>query len=363
MANPHQRFDERDNVFARFDLKPDTEFYNEYYTAHPELKAIDDKIRTLPGLGAHASGADSSMFYSAAELMLKIGSPEYVDGVPSGKKIVLSPERAAQKVKAFARLLGADLTGISELNQAHVYSNRGRQKYLDQEPWGMKIEVPHKYAISLGFKEDLQMVRTGPHFGEMLESGMNYMRSAVTSVILADFIRKLGYPARAHHFRNYGILSVPPAVDGGLGELGRCGFLVTKRYGNCLRLSTVSTDLPLATDSPMDIGMEDFCNRCKLCSEACPSGSIPIGGKKEVRGVRKWQMNPESCYEFWNKVGTDCGICIGSCPWSQPQNLLHRTSAELASRSKIARVLLLWAYPIVYGEYRPVKSPDWLDGE
>lgn len=363
MNDKIQQFDERDNVFARYDLRPGTDIYEKYYSSHSELKEIDDNLRTLPGLGAHTSFPDKAMFDSLAAIMLKIGAPDFVDGIPNSQKTVMTPERAVEKIKTLAKKLGADLVGVSKLNQTHVYSHRGRQKYPEEEPWGMRIEVPHRFAISMGFSEDLNLVRTGPKSGEMLETGFNYYQSAVASVALAEYIRMLGYPARAHHFRNYEILSVPPAVDAGLGELGRCGFLVTKKFGNCLRLSTVTTDLPLEIDKPVDIGMEDFCTRCKLCAEACPSGSIPIGSKVKVHGIRKWRINPETCYEFWNKVGTDCGICIGSCPWSEPQNLLHRTSAEIASKSKIARILLLWAYPIVYGEYNPKESPDWLDKE
>ena len=37
--------DERDTIFSRFDLERDTEHYDDYYKAHPELKALDDGIR------------------------------------------------------------------------------------------------------------------------------------------------------------------------------------------------------------------------------------------------------------------------------------------------------------------------------
>ena len=43
------RIDERDIVFARDRLVPDTVQYNEYYNnLHPEFKKIDDKIRKMP---------------------------------------------------------------------------------------------------------------------------------------------------------------------------------------------------------------------------------------------------------------------------------------------------------------------------
>lgn len=361
--NEIEQFDERDNVFSRRDLKPGSPEYEDMYHRHPEWKEVDDHIRSLPGLGAHTSPADLPMFGAPAWFMRRIGAPDFVDGTPQIRKTELTAERATVKVKEFARKLGADLVGVSEMNTAFTFSRRGRIMYPEEEPWSMEIKVNHRFAVSMGFREDLELVRTGPHPSEMIESGLIYFRSAAASVVLAQYIRSLGYPARAHHFRNYEVLSVPLAVEAGLGELGRCGFLLTREYGNCLRLSTVTTDLPLICDEPIDIGVQDFCSRCKLCAEACPSGAIPSGDKVLTRGVEKWQIDDLKCYEFWNRVGTDCGICIGSCPWSEPDNWMHRTAADLASKSKPARIFLLWIYPLIYGKYSPKDSPDWLDGE
>lgn len=302
------------------------------------------------------------MFTAPAQFLREIGAPRFVDGEPSPKQVRLSPERAALKVKILARRLGADTVGISKLNPAYVYTHRGRVFY-PEEPWGAKIELSHKFAISLGIRENIELVRTGPHTGEMLESGLIYAKTAIVSVILSMYIRSLGYPARAHHFRNYQVLSVPLAAEAGLGELGRCGFLLTKRFGNCLRLSTVTTDLPLIIDHPVDIGVQDFCFHCKLCAEACPSQSIPSGDKTEQGGVLRWTIDPLKCYQFWHESKTDCGMCIASCPWTEPDNLLHRVSAEAASRWKPARKFLLWIYPIVYGKYNPAPPPEWLDPE
>lgn len=358
-----EQFDERNNVFARNELKPDSPEYEDFYSRFPELKETDDRIRNLPGEGAFMSDADAQMVTSVFDTLLKLGAPGFVDGEPALEKAEISPEHASEKIKNFARLLGADLVGISLMKSGYAFSHRGRQKYTDEEPWGMPIEVSHRYAISLGFKEDYKMIATGPQSSEMIESSVVYLKSAVVSVALAAYIRKLGYPARANHFRNYQVLTVPLAVEAGLGELGRCGFLVTKKYGNCVRLSTVTTDLPLVTDNPVDISMQDFCEHCMLCAEACPSNAIPVGDKVTIRGVRKWQIDDVKCYEFWNRIGTDCGVCIGSCPWTEPDNILHRTSAALASKSKLARRLLLWIYPLIYGKYQPSPKPEWLDDE
>jgi len=275
--------------------------------------------------------------------------------------LVNTLKRFTEKIKAYARLLGADLVGISKLNAAFIYSHRGRKSYPNSESRGLPINLDHQYAISLGFAENNTLIKSAPYVSEMVETGNAYLRSAVVSVVLADYIRKLGYPARANHFRNYQVLPVPLAVEAGLGELGRCGFLVTREFGNCLRLSTVTTDLPLFCDEPVDIGMQDFCRMCRLCAEACPSGAIPKGAKIESRGYRRWMLDEVKCITYWHKVGTDCGVCIGSCPWSLPDKWWHRVSTNVAVRSHFARVILLWLYPLLFGRYKPRATPGWLE--
>ena len=102
---------------------------------------------------------------------------------------------------------------------------------------------------------------------------------------MAAFIANLGYPATANHFSHYDALLVPLAVDAGLGELSRMGYLITKEFGPRVRLAAVTTDLPLVPDKPVDIGVRDFCSICKKCAVCCPSGSIPLGDPTEVNGT------------------------------------------------------------------------------
>ena len=39
-------------------------------------------------------------------------------------------------------------------------------------------------------------------------------------------------------------------------------------------LETVETDLPLESDAPDSFGADDFCTRCRVCTDACPPGAI-----------------------------------------------------------------------------------------
>ena len=86
-----------------------------------------------------------------------------------------------------------------------------------------------------------------------------HVRLATIAVTLASYIRALGYGARAQVMPNYQVLTVPVAIDAGMGGLGRHGLMITKELGSALKLATVTTDLPMAFNQPRDIGVAEFC--------------------------------------------------------------------------------------------------------
>ncbi|MCJ7716385.1 MAG: 4Fe-4S dicluster domain-containing protein, partial [Anaerolineales bacterium] len=154
-----------------------------------------------------------------------------------------------------------------------------------------------------------------------MESGRQYVESARVAVQLAAAIRSLGYPARAHIDGNYRVIAPLVARDAMLGEIGRMGILMTPRQGPRVRLGVVTTDLPLIPDKVQpDESFIYFCGICKKCADNCPSQSIPHETRKEDNGVLRWKINPESCYNYWTIIGTDCGRCMAVCPFSHPDN-------------------------------------------
>jgi reductive dehalogenase len=226
------------------------------------------------------------------------------------------------------------MIGTGPLRQEWVYSHVGRS-FGDAPgyvPRGEPVDLSHHpHAIAMGFRMDPDLTRTAPEFPTIIATGAAYALGAWVAVRLAAYIRSLGYSARAHHVYNYRVLVVPVAVDCGLGELSRAGFLITREFGLGLRLGVVTTDLPLAHDGPADIGAQSFCERCEICADCCPSGAIPRGGKTEHNGVRKWKIDEERCYAYWHTVGTDCSLCMSRCPWTKPPTWIHRAAVGLAT--------------------------------
>jgi epoxyqueuosine reductase QueG len=141
---------------------------------------------------------------------------------------------------------------------------------------------------------------------------------------MGEFIRNLGY--RAIQCGNDTALSVPFAIDAGLGALGRIGLLITPEYGPRVRLAKIFTDLPLKSDEPnRDFikKVDDTCRDCFKCAEECENEAITMDGPSFGRdsisnnsGVNKYYVNVEKCFEFWVENSSDCGKCIAACPFS-----------------------------------------------
>ena len=274
-----------------------------------------------------------------------------------------SPAHAATNIKEVARFLGADLVGICQLNQAYVYSHSGMRIDFAKNTAGQEIDIPHANAISVGVAMDFGRMQYAPGWIDNAEVGLGYLNAARVSVALAAYIRELGFNARAHFFINEKVLHVPIAVDAGLGELARSGILITREYGPRQRLATVTTDMPLAHDPPVDIGVVKFCEICGKCAQNCPSQAIPHGERMVIRGVEKWQLDDERCQRFWcanPKSWNDCSRCIAVCPWNRPDVLHHRLAVKSAKHSALARHFLLWLDDVIRGK-RPRTVVRWLD--
>jgi reductive dehalogenase len=374
IAGDVKRQDEREIVFARNrSLRPGSEQYKAFYREYPEYEAYDTKRRELGGPLGHPGaidrpheGSNVAATLASASIPMHLSTPNAFNPQPHpglrGRKFEMNAEEATERVKGYARNRGADLVGITEINPLWLYSHRGEIFHENWQDWGKEIKVEHKYVIVFATEMSFEMVGTGPHSPTMIESMGNYAQGAYIAAQLAHFIANLGYSATASHLRHYDALMVPLAVDAGLGELGRLGYLITKELGPRVRLGAVTTDLPLIPDKPVDIGVEDFCRVCKKCAVCCPSNSIPVQKDQTVvNGLLRWKLNDETCFEYWGKIGTDCNICMRVCPWSHARTFPHRIILQLITRNMIARRIFSIMDDIFYGKKPKVKAiPKWV---
>lgn len=117
-----------------------------------------------------------------------------VDGPVNPEKVeVPDPVAMADEVKEVARFLGADLVGISLLNQAFVYPYRFAEPYKGPDTERIPVELNHTYAISMGVEMDLAKIRSTPSYIDNAEVGRTYAVVARAACDLAAYIRELGF--------------------------------------------------------------------------------------------------------------------------------------------------------------------------
>lgn len=359
--SPHKRFDERDIVLSRWRLRPGTPEHEAYYKMRPENKAADDLTRAKPGLYSPDSLFANPLLCTAADASFFLAESlvDAVNGPVAETRFELPIEKMTAYIKGLARYYGALDVGITELKPYHLYSHAGRSP----APYGSAVESQHKYAIPVSVEMDYNMVAPNPTSPGSMETAKQYVEVARVAIQLANAIRLMGYPARAHIEANYQVICTLVAQDAGLGEIGRVGLVITPHHGPRVRLSAVTTSLYLLTDTRRDgSAVIDFCTVCKKCALNCPSQSIPFGDRQEIDGALRWRINADTCIRYWMTAGTDCGRCLTVCPYSHPDNFYHNLVRRGIERSPLFRRAANAMDDMLYGKKTTRrKAPEWLD--
>ncbi len=282
---------------------------------------------------------------------------DVVDGDVLGAKAPLpdDPVALSRHIKEMAYFMRADVVGICELPPYAVYTHKF--------PTGEAISLKHKYAIAVIIDQDWRTFRgsSGHDWISAGQSFLSYSTSAFIACGLAEYIRRLGYPARAHHARNYQVVLPPILLWAGLGEMCRIGDIVLNPFlGPRFKAAVVTTDLPLAVDKPIDFGLQDFCDKCKKCARECPSKSISAEEKVMYNGYEKWPNNVERCtaMRVGNKHGASCGTCIKVCPWNKPFTPFHRLVMWTMRNIPPARHFGIWGDDLM-GYGKPEEAYKW----
>jgi len=316
------RFSARFTAFARSRWDPDSPVYGKTARSMEEVVALG-----RPGY-SHEDFALQAGAWTMASRMRAPGvqdpDAEYMESARQQEKVQYEPEDWSEftgRVKAAARLYGAAAVGITRVDPLWVYAGDG------EEPTSGPAEELTT-AIVLAVEMDYEMIGTSPSATASAATGDGYSRMAFVAACTARFLQALGWQALP--CGNDTALSIPLAIDAGLGELGRNGLLITPGFGPRVRLCKVLTRAPLVADRPITFGVREFCDACMKCADECPSTSIsreepswegPTPSNNP--GALKWYVNVDKCLAFWRANGTGCANCIRCCPFNKPRGWLH----------------------------------------
>ena len=221
---------------------------------------------------------------------------------------------------------------MEELNNILISRGASLVGFADLAPVPETIREGLPYGVSIAVTLDPKIIK---HItdGPTMEYFAEYARANKLLSKLGDtaarFLRGRGFHARMVEPTTEGYNresnSVPfqhktAATRAGLGWIGKCALLVTRKYGSAIRLITVLTDARLHLHNPIE---SSECGECIECVAQCPAGA-PTGREWRVGMEREEFFHAESCRskakELSGKIGlnkTICGICIAACPWTQ----------------------------------------------
>lgn len=273
---------------------------------------------------------------------------------------VEDPGDMAREIKQIAQFFGADLCGITDLDDRWLYTARVDVRDMSEAPLGLPDGLTG--VIVLGHEMDADLVETYPSALGGAATGREYSHEAAIVMQVAAYIRNLGYEAVAS--MNDTGLVIPYAVKAGLGEYARNQMVITPEFGPRLRFSKIFTNLPLAFDTPRPLGVRAFCDICTACADACPVKALPYGLPSDatpnvsaIKGVRKWTSDAEKCFGFWAKLASDCAICMRVCPF-------NRDYAQRRNRLWLRLALSRWRkLALRFHKARArLKPSDWWAG-
>lgn len=279
--------------------------------------------------------------------------------VASNQVEIVDPATQSLEIKRIAKLFGADLVGITEVDPRWHYSYRVDARDFTPVPNLLPEGITH--VIVMGHAMDAGLVDTYPSALAGASTGMEYSHEAAIVIQLATYIRNLGYEAVAS--MNDTALVIPYAIKAGLGEYGRNQMVLTPEFGPRVRFSKIFTNLPLLSDHPKPLGIRQYCEICTKCAEACPPKALPFGEptmKSENRStngnVKKWSANCEKCFGYWAKLKTDCAICMRVCPFNRGNSWHDIFWFKIATGRW--RILALW-WDRKRGMPERVKPKNW----
>lgn len=266
------------------------------------------------------------------------------------------PQRNADNLKAAAYYLGADATGLCAVPTWAWYSH---------DAGGNALPAYHANAVNLLLDQGHETMEgaSGDDWISVAQSMRAYLRFSMLGGVLAEQIRRLGYSARVHSVLDGDLLQPPLLLLSGLGEVSRIGEVILNPFlGPRLKSGSVSTDMPMTHDRPVDFGLQRFCAQCNKCARECPSGAITAGPKVVYNGYEIYKSDAEKCarYRITNAAGGMCGRCMKTCPWNQEGLLADAVWRGVASHLPAAiPALVALDDKLGRGRINPVKTWWW----
>jgi epoxyqueuosine reductase len=220
-----------------------------------------------------------------------------------------------EELTSFLKSHGASLVGFADLKEIDPEARDGF-------PFGISIAI----ALDPKIMSEIKEGPTSAYYQEYkrLNALLDDLGQKTT-----QFLKEKGYQAKARPATfeedKANLTAKLPhktvATRAGLGWIGKCALLITKKYGSALRFTTVLTDAPLAAGKPINYSL---CLHCTHCIDVCPARAH-TGAIWEPGMPREALYDAYKCRETARALSAKsfgeavslCGLCIVACPWTK----------------------------------------------
>ena len=200
----------------------------------------------------------------------------------------------------------------SQLCFAMVGLVRFDRKWVSPE---YRRQVHFKNLVVALAESPAAMIDSAPSKESYLGSFEAELRCGNRALALGDFVRSKGYPVQYIYVPLAGrslAMVHPYAVQGGLGQMGANGQLLSPIAGSRSTFVMLSTDAPMCYDKPVDYGINRLCEECQVCVGRCPGRALSAT-KINWRGVLKHKVNTDMCLPMVAHY-SGCNVCTKVCP-------------------------------------------------
>jgi len=175
----------------------------------------------------------------------------------------------------------------------------------------------YKTIIVLGLSYPSEEVEyKGKGYGMLSRYSYNTDYHVVLRNVFSSIKKELDLLSIKSHFSVdvSDILEKQAAMLAGLGYLGKNQLLINKKYGTYLNLATILVDIEIEKD---EILVQDNCDGCRICIDACPSSALDNGFNREqcisdISQEKLFLSDKEITY--FDTVIYGCDICQKVCP-------------------------------------------------
>ncbi|WP_424356002.1 4Fe-4S binding protein [Methanobacterium sp. MBAC-LM] len=220
--------------------------------------------------------------------------------------------------------------------------------------------IQYPFTIVLTVEMGMDIIKTAPGTDAQDLNNTAYVKTAILTTKLSDYLRKKGYATEVAHPEG-GIVNFSAlGQKAGLGYTGKSGLLITPELGPRVKVSAIFVsiaNLPEEEDNEHE-WIPEYCDKCNKCVKACPYEALiekeTCCGGKEVELIKK------------NCIGCSqgCTYCIEGCPfylkgYEHVKNKFDKMNAKLKEKQNPQTPYVGGTKNLRFFECKKFKAEIW----